>query len=89
MFGGGPEIYIIDADRIIKSQAWNGFAIVVRPQALAAALKVKQDEINLSWNNIGEEGAKPDVWHNSLWLQVSENHLMKMESWCTIDVGDF
>ena len=42
MIGGGPEIYIIDADRIIKSQVGNGFAIVVRPQALAAALKVNK-----------------------------------------------
>ena len=52
------------------------------------SIESQQDEINLSWNNIGAEGAKPDVWHNSLWLQVSENHVMKMESWCTIDVRD-
>ena len=44
------------------------------------SIESQQDEINLSWNNIGPEGAKPDVWHNSLWLQVSENHVMKMES---------
>ena len=82
MFGGGPEIYSIDADHIIKSQGCPS-------SGPCRSIESQQDEINLSWNNIGPEGAKPDVWHNSLWLQVSENHIMKMESWCTIDVRDF
>ena len=68
MFGGGPEIYIIDADHIIKSQGCPS-------SGPCRSIESQQDEINLSWNNIGPEGAKPDVWHNSLWLQVSENHV--------------
>ena len=57
------------------------FAILVRPQAHAEALKVNKMNINLSWNCIGKEGA--DLVFGSLWLHVLENHVMEMESSCT------
>jgi len=57
------------------------FAILVRPQAHAEALKVNKMNINLSWNCIGKEGA--DLGFGSLWLHVLENHVMEMESLCT------
>ena len=51
------------------------------------SIESQQDEINLSWNNIGPEGANPDVWHKSLWLQVSEKPCIEngimVYYWCS------
>ena len=55
-------LYVSVADRLVSCQIWHGLVLfdIVCPQALAKALKVNKTvtTIDLSWNNIGKEGAK-------------------------------